>query len=163
MSETPDLSQWDDDYEEAPVKEHEFDNVPDGKYEVAVDRVSITTSKGTGQPLVKWCLKILGPEFAGRLLWRNNQVATRENLSWLKSDLYCCGLRLGKLSELEQHLDELHGVRLAVTVKTKGEFQSVYFNKRLDEQPAAEPGAAAEPAPPPPASAPHDPTDRVPF
>lgn len=141
--EAPDLSQYDADYEEAPDKEHKFDDIPDGKYDVIVDRVTITTVKGTGQPLVKWCLKIEGPNFAGRLLWHNNQVATRDNLAWLKADLRCAGLRLGRLSELEQHLDELTGVRLAVTVKTKGEYQNSFFNKRLDGPPVADAGAGA--------------------
>ncbi len=49
-----DLSQWDEEYENAPVEEHDFENVPDGKYQVVVDRVELTASKTSDKPMLKW-------------------------------------------------------------------------------------------------------------
>ena len=62
--------------------------------------------------MLRWVLKITGPSNAGRKLWRNNVMATPENRTWLKKDLYACGLRLERLSELPANLDRLLDIRL---------------------------------------------------
>ena len=131
-----DLSQFDDEFANAPIEEREFDEVPDGKYQVQVDKVELTTAKSSGNAMLKWTLRILGPHYAGRLLWRNNVIATRENVRWLKNDLHMCGLDLVKLSELHDHLPQLLDVQLEVTKRTRGDSVNVYFNRRLvlDEQ-----------------------------
>jgi hypothetical protein len=135
-----DLSRFDNEFENAPVEEKgEFESVPDGKYQVNVDKVEITTAKTTGNPMLKWTLKILAPRFRGRLLWRNNVMASRENIRWLKNDLHICGLDLAKLSDLPANLERLLDVKLEVTKRTKGENENIYFNRRivLDEGAAA--------------------------
>lgn len=131
-----DLSQFDDDFAAAPVEEREFEELPDGKFQVQVDKVELTTAKSSGNALLKWTLRILGPSYAGRLLWRNNVIATRENVRWLKNDLHICGLDLVKLSELRDHLEQLLDVQLEVTKRTRGDSVNIYFNRRLvlDEQ-----------------------------
>lgn len=131
-----DLSQFDEDFAEAPIEEREFDEVPDGKFQVTVDKVELTTAKSSGNALLKWTLRILGPRYAGRLLWRNNVMATRENIRWLKSDLHICGLDLEKLSDLPNYLTHLLDVQLEVTKRTRGDSVNIYFNRRLvlDEQ-----------------------------
>jgi hypothetical protein len=127
-----DLTRFDGDFADAPVEEKkEFDPVPDGKYQVNVDKVEITTAKTSGNPMLKWTLKILGPRFRGRLLWRNNVMATRENIRWLKNDLHVCGLDLQKLSDLPANLERLLDVKLEVTKRTKGDSENVYFNRRI--------------------------------
>ena len=131
-----DLTQFDDDFAQAPIEEREFDEVPDGKFEVNVDKVELVTAKSSGNPLLKWTLRILGPRYAGRFLWRNNVIATRENVRWLKNDLHVCGLDLVKLSALREHLTQLLDVQLEVTKRTRGDSVNIYFNRRLvlDEQ-----------------------------
>lgn len=131
-----DLSRFDDDFAEAPIEEREFDEVPDGKFQVNVDKVELTTAKSSGNAMLKWTLRILGPQYAGRLLWRHNVMATRENIRWLKNDLHLCGLDLVRLSELPDHLNQLLDVQLEVTKRTRGENVNIYFNRRLmlDEQ-----------------------------
>jgi len=125
-----DLAGFDDDYVGSEVPESDFESIPDGKYQVIVDRVELTrTSKG--DPMLKWTLRVLGPTHEGRLLWRNNVMATSDNITWLKKDLYACDVRLARLSELPANLDRLLDIRLEVTKKTRGEFESVYFNRRI--------------------------------
>lgn len=139
-----DLSRFDNEFENAPLEEKgEFDPVPDGKYQVNVDKVEITTAKTTGNPMLKWTLKILAPRCRGRLLWRNNVMATRENIRWLKNDLHVCGLDLQKLSDLPANLERLLDVKLEVTKRTKGDSENVYFNRRivLDESAGGSGGA----------------------
>jgi hypothetical protein len=136
-----DLTSFDADFEGAPVEDSDFDPVPDGKYQVFVERVELLRSKA-GNPMLKWCLRILGPQCQGRLLWRNNVIGSAENLKWLKTDLHTCGLTLGKLSELPARLPVLLDVRLEVTKRTRGENESVFLNKRLEVTDAPA-GAAA--------------------
>jgi len=126
-----DLTQFDAAFADAPVEEKEFEPVPDGKYQVNVEKVEITTAKTSGNPMLKWTLRILAPRFRGRLLWRNNVMATRENIKWLKNDLHVCGLDLQKLSDLPANLERLLDVKLEVTKRTKGESENVYFNHRI--------------------------------
>lgn len=137
-----DLAKFDDDFADAPVDEKkDFDEVPDGKYQVNVDKVEITTAKTSGNAMLKWTLRVLGPRFQNRLLWRNNVMATRENIRWLKNDLHVCGLDLQRLSDLPGNLERLLDVKLEVTKRTKGENTNIYFNRRIVTD-GAGPGAA---------------------
>lgn len=125
-----DLTQFDDEYSNAAVEEREFDDVPDGKYQVNVDKVEMTKAHKTGNPMLKWTLKILGPKCAGRLLWRNS-VITKATLSWLKTDLATCGLEIGSLSELPNRLGDLLDVKLEITKRSKDDSSNIFFNKRI--------------------------------
>jgi len=126
-----DLTQFDEDFAEAEVEEPDFEPIPDGKYQVNVERVELTRAQTSGNPMLKWTLRIIAPRFRGRLLWRNNVMATRENIKWLKTDLHTCGLDLEKLSDLPANLEKLIGVKLEVTKRTRGENENVYFNRRI--------------------------------
>jgi len=127
-----DLSQFDDDYDSAKVEDREFDAVPDGKYQVMVERVELSRAKSSGNPMLKWTLKILAPTHAGRLLWRNNVMASKENIKWLKNDLHTCGLELEKLSDLPERLNDLLDLTLEVTKRTRGENENIYLNRRIE-------------------------------
>ncbi len=133
-----DLTKFDDAFADAPVEEKEFEPVPDGKYQVNVEKVEVTTAKTSGNPMLKWTLRVLAPRFRGRLLWRNNVMATRENIKWLKNDLHVCGLDLQKLSDLPANLERLLDVKLEVTKRSKGDNENVYFNRRIVLDPGAE-------------------------
>lgn len=128
-----DLAQYDDDFAGAPVEEKEFEEPPDGKYQVLVDKVEMARSKQTNAPMLKWQLKIVGPRCAGRYLFRNNMIASPENVKWLKNDLATCGMDVQslKLSDLPNRLGELLDVTLEVQKKTNGEYANVYLNKRI--------------------------------
>jgi hypothetical protein len=133
-----DLARFDEDFRDAPVEDR-TEAVPDGKYQASVEKVEITTAKSSGNPMLKWTLRILGPSHANRLLWRNNMMATRENILWLKGDLHLCGLDLQKLSDLPGNLERLLDVKLEVTKRTKGDNSNVYFNRRLAQDEAQAP------------------------
>jgi hypothetical protein len=103
----------------------------DGKYQVNVDKVEIVRAKTGNQPMLKWTLKILGPQYIGRLMWRYNMLSSPENMKWLKGDLQTCGLQLDKVSNLQSRLPELLDIKLEVTKRTRGEHENIYFNKKL--------------------------------
>ena len=126
-----DLAQFEEEFAQAEVEERDFETIPDGKYQVNVDRAELTRAQTSGNPMLKWTLRILAPKFRGRLLWRNNVLATRENIKWLKTDLHTCGLDLERLSDLPTHLEKLINVKLEVTKRTRGENENVYINRRI--------------------------------
>lgn len=126
-----DLAQFDDEFQsESPEERGDFESVPDGKYQVAVDKVELTQSSN-GNPMLKWTLRILAPRLINRLIWRNS-VFTSNTLKYVKTDLHLCGLELERLSDLPKHLEQLLDVKLEVTKKTKGDSENVYFNRRIE-------------------------------
>ncbi|HOM98868.1 MAG TPA: DUF669 domain-containing protein, partial [Acidobacteriota bacterium] len=62
-----DLTQFDEDFAEAEVEERDFEPIPDGKYQVNVERVELTRAQTSGNPMLKWTLRIIAPRFRGRL------------------------------------------------------------------------------------------------
>ncbi len=133
MSKRPiDLSQFDDDFRgEQPQERGEFEKLPDGKYQVVVDKVELTTAQSTGNPMLKWTLRVIAPRCVNRLLWRNS-VITHNTLKYLKTDLHLCGLDLDRLSDLPGRLKSLLDVKLEITKKTKGENENIFFDRRID-------------------------------
>lgn len=126
-----DLTQWDDEYEQAPVEERSFDDVPDGKYQVNVEKAEMTHSKTSGLPMLKWTFKILGPTYAGRLLWKHAVITNEESVKHIKGDLAVCGLQLPKFSQLPQHTGKLLDLKLEISKQTRGEYENIYINKLI--------------------------------
>jgi hypothetical protein len=150
-----DLSQFDDAYKTAQIAPNGFDPVPDGKYQVNVDKVELTRSRA-GNPVLKWQLKILGPTCRNRILWHQNMIVNEKNIQFLKADLLTCGVDILP-SQLAQdgRLNALLDLKLEVTKKTRAgknpgdrSFEDVYLQRRLD--PAKEVVALVEDDDPPP-------------
>ena len=125
-----DLSYLDDEYAETEIPEQEFSPIPDGKYQVLVERAEISTAQSSGNPMLKWTLRILGPAYRDRLLWKNS-VLLSGLLQYVKKDLQTCGIHLQRISDLPDHLESLLDVRLEIVKKTKNESESIYFNKLI--------------------------------
>lgn len=125
-----DLANFDEVFEGSEDKERDYEPIPDGKYQASVERVELLRTK-QGDPKLQWKLRILGPKCQDRVVWRNNVIGTPENIAWLKKDLCTCGLRLKKLSELPANLERLLDIRLEVTKRSKGDYESIYINKRI--------------------------------
>lgn len=142
---TADLSSFDDDYAEAEAPE--FDEVPDGKYQVRVDKVKLARSQ-KNDPMIKWDTVIISGQQSGRHIFKNS-VITQSSLPFVKADLLTLGLKLEKFSELPNHLDELLDLSIDVTKRTKGDYTNVYFNKLLNIPPGVDTGddLSNEPAP----------------
>jgi hypothetical protein len=126
-----DLATIGDKYLTAKEPESTRDPVPDGKYQVNVEKAELTRSKNTGSPMLRMTFKILGPTNPGRLLWHYNMFTTEDNLGWLKKDLRTCGMVLDSLPELKDRLHELVDIKLEVTKKTKNDMENLWINKRI--------------------------------
>jgi len=132
-----DLSYLDESYSSAEVKETEFEDVPDGRYQISVEKAEIVRAKSTGNPLLRWTLRVIGPTQRDRLIWKNS-VLTTATMDYLKSDLHLCGVTLHEMNDLHKHLGDLLDVRLEVVKKTRGENSNIYFNKRILSEGASE-------------------------
>ena len=64
MSNKPiDLSQFDDGFRsEQPAERGDFESVPDGKYQVAVEKAELTEAHTSGNPMLKWTLRVIAPQ-----------------------------------------------------------------------------------------------------
>jgi len=132
------LAKFDEEFASADTKD--LEQAPDGDYQVSVERVEITRARTSGNAMLRWALRIISGEHAGRLLRRHNMILTPDNLKWLKRDLHTCGLEISTLSELPQNLGKLLDVTLEVAKRTRGENSNVYINRRI-EIPGGNPAA----------------------
>ncbi len=134
---TADLAQFDEEFDQIePAEKKEFDPVPNGRYQAKIDKVYLDRSKTSSNLMLKWELVIISGQYQGRRLFRNNMLATKENISWLKTDLATAGVVLERTSNLPNRLGDLLDVVLEVSVRNRKEgdrdYQNVYLNKKLD-------------------------------
>jgi hypothetical protein len=121
--------------------------VPDGKYQCIIEKTWLAysgpKSKNPGSRMLRWQLKIIGGQYGGRVLFRNNMIESPDNIKWLKGDLQVCGLEIHKLNELKERVGSLIGVGVEVQVKNQGKDsqgranQNVYLNKAVEIDRAA--------------------------
>lgn len=125
-----DLSYLDEEYEETEVPEQEFSPIPDGRYQVIVDKVELATAQSSGNPMLKWTLRVLGPTYRDRLLWKNS-VLLSGLLQYVKKDLQTCGIHIQKISDLPGQLEKLLDLKLEITKKSRDGNENLYFNKLI--------------------------------
>ena len=143
-AETPvDLSKYDEDYRRAKQTEFPaYKPVPDGKYQVIVENVELTKTRTTGNPMLKWRLRIAGPASADRVLWKN-RVITERTMPFVAKELQLCGLRMESLNELPGKLAGLVNLRLEITKRGhENGRDDVYFDRNLTAAPASRAAAA---------------------
>jgi len=127
-----DLSQFDDEYRrQAVTTRAKPAPLPDGKYSVLVDKVELAPTQ-KGDPALKWSFRVTssGP-FYNRLLWKTTVISDK-TMPILKEDLEVCGLRLEPFSDLQNRLGDLLDIPLEITKRTNGQYENIYFNRRLD-------------------------------
>ena len=122
-----DLTAFDDDFDSAEAPD--FDEVPDGKYQVRVDTVRMDRSQN-GDPMIKWDLIVIAGPHSGRHIFKIS-VITQASLPFVKGDMKTLGVSLAKFSNLPNQLESLLDINLEITKRTKGEYTNVYFNRRI--------------------------------
>ena len=131
------LSQYDNAWQKAEVKDTtEYENLPDGKYQVKIDEVRIENAKKSSRLQVAWVFSVEAPgEFKGRKIFHYKGIENEEQVGWLKQEVYNCGLTVNKISELPLKLPSLLDRIVEVQLKTKNikgkDYQNVYINKLL--------------------------------
>jgi hypothetical protein len=104
--------------------------IPDGRYEVVVAEAVLTRSQSSGNPMVRYVLRITGSTFRDRIL-RKHSVITENSMPYFRRELETCGLRLERFEDLKTRIKELEGIELEVAKTTKGDNSNIYFNRRL--------------------------------
>lgn len=129
-----DLSQFDSEYRRQTARQDSTpDSIPDGPYDVRVESVELTKSKTSGQPMLKWALRILGPAHQNRMLWKN-RVINQNTIKWVKAELDICGLEAEPFSDLPKLLPALLGIELQVMKRTNNGYEDIYFNRLVKDQ-----------------------------
>jgi hypothetical protein len=142
---THDLSRYDEDYRKAKQADTPppFRPVPDGKYQVIVENVELTTTRTTGNPMLKWRLRIAGPTMADRILWKS-EIITERTMPYVTKNLTLCGLSMQSFGDLPSRLPELTNLRLEVTKRGRTDRpDEIYFDRNLTAVPATMAAAAA--------------------
>ena len=104
--------------------------IPDGRYEVVVAEAVLTRSQSSGNPMIRYVLRITGSTFRDRIL-RKHSVITEKSMPYFRRELETCGLRLERFEDLKARVHELEGIELEVAKVSKGEDSNIYFNRRL--------------------------------
>lgn len=124
--------EWGETPEPAPA----VDFAPiDGDFTGVIDACTIGRGYG-GCDRLSWKIRITGPTHAGRIVWRDHDLApNRDTLKWLKKDLRTLGIDIHRLSAVYDADVRQQFVGLAVeircqakTSKSGGIYQQVYIN-----------------------------------
>jgi len=155
--------------------------LPDGTYQVNLEETFLDESKDGQKVLWKTTFKVLNGQHQGRLIFLTH-VIEPDRLQYIKQDCYRLGFPIAKLSDLPLILEKMLDLKVEVRLKTNGEYQNCYIQKRLDHPTESEPqpqrtstrasgraasgGRSGRPTPPNVASnlyAPPIPDDEFPF
>ena len=112
-------------------------SIPDGRYEVVVAEASLTKSQRSGNPMIRFVLRITGSTFRDRI-FRKHSAITENTIRFVRKELEICGLRLDKFEDLKSRMHELEGIELEVVKVTKGEDSNIYFNRAITAQSQAD-------------------------
>jgi hypothetical protein len=111
--------------------------VPDGRYEVVVAEATLTKSQRSGNPMIRYVLRITGATFRDRII-RKHSAITENTIRFVRKELEVCGMQLARFEDLKSRIHELDGVQLEVVKVTKGEDSNIYFNRSLSAQSQAD-------------------------
>jgi hypothetical protein len=131
------LEQLQDDWEEANVFDP-MEPVPDGKYQVVLNRAEFMKSQA-GEDMLKWTFAVVSSGQKGRVISKFNMIRS-DTITFLKTDLARAGVKIQKLTELPQALSELAGRYFEVQVKTRKDKYgidrtNVYINREFEPTP----------------------------
>lgn len=124
-----DLSAFEESYARASTVRTEppAATIPDGAYDVRIEEARLTRTPRTGNPMVVWRLRVLGPTHRGAAVTKT-RIITEKTLAFLKEDLELIGIELDRLSDLEAHLERSLDRELRIVKKTGNNgWNDIYF------------------------------------
>lgn len=132
-----DLSEFDSEFQRASSqapRDSFQDDIPDGFYDVQVEDVTLSRVQSSGNPMLIWRLRILGPQHKGRSISKV-RIITQKTVGFLKDDLRKLGLEIGSLKELSGRMDEMVDRRIGIMKRTQADrrWTDVYFVKPKTE------------------------------
>lgn len=116
-----DLRQFDSAFgrseKQEPAPRTNYEEVPDGYYDARVEDATLSRTHTTGNPMLVWRLRILGPSYQGRCVTKM-RVITQKTVPFLKQDLERLGLHLTRLSEVQERMNEMIDREIRIQKKT---------------------------------------------
>lgn len=76
-----DLAGFEEDVQAASSNTGDFEELPHGKYEVALDNIELKPTKAANKPMIVSVFKVLEGSHKGRLIWVNQVVDTGMKMS----------------------------------------------------------------------------------
>jgi len=121
-----------------------FDPIPEGLYNVVVDKVELTTTKESGNPMIKATLKVQDAPYKNRQVW-DNFVLTSTALWKLKSFLDAIGSKLAESENVTEQdiLATMRGASVAAYLEPRMSENGKAGNNVKNYQPATAPVATA--------------------
>jgi hypothetical protein len=104
--------------------------VPDGFYEVAIEK-TVKGETQAGNPKLAWWLRITDGPYEGQMLFKNSVFSTPYSVVYFKRDLALCNYYPTSLEEALSNPSELQGVQLVVEKVTRDGFTSIYLKEYL--------------------------------
>lgn len=126
---------YDNSYGAAEAPSNNVD-IPDGKYQMRVERAECKMSKKTNRPMFVLELKIINRDFNGRCVWKNFMLDSETSYPWIKKDLDTLCIPMDKISDLPEMMNAFLDIEVEVALVTKGDNQSIYLNQRLGNIPS---------------------------
>lgn len=131
------LESLDDTWAGAEVNEGgNYDNLPDGTYQVRIEEVCFRNARSSGALMFEFTFAVAAGEHQGRKVWHRRMLNTDDGVKYLKQDLHRLGMRAARLSEVQGRLAELLDlmaeIRLKTTTKDGRDYQNVYVNKLIE-------------------------------
>ncbi len=132
-----DLTRFDSLVQTETTERPKVESIPDGRYEVRIEDAELGVSPRSGNPVLKYTLRVIGPNFVNRVMWKHRGI-TANTVQYVMDELKVCGLELKRFSDLSEFLQEIIGAEIEITRKTRGEDVNIYFNKQLDGGPESQ-------------------------
>ncbi|MHB9023447.1 MAG: DUF669 domain-containing protein [Armatimonadota bacterium] len=119
-----------------PAERKKSDPVPNGRYQVFVDKARVDQHEETGNRQLVWEMVVLAGPHRGRRLWYRNTLGTQKNVDWLLHDLQLVGAPLPeRMNDLHAIVKHLLDVTLEVNVRNQvvdgHTYTNVYLNRRV--------------------------------
>jgi len=143
-----DLSEYDAEFQRASSqtpRDSYQEEIPDGFYDARVEDVTLSRVQSSGNPMVIWRLRILGPQHQGRAISKV-RIITQKTVGFLKDDLRKLGLEMGSLKELHTRMDEMVDRQIGIMKRTQPDrrWTDVYFVRPRTESAPREGHAPVE-------------------
>jgi len=111
-----DLAGFEEDVKEADSKSGDFEDLPHGKYEVALENIELKPTKKDGKPMIVSTFEVIAGDHNGRLIWVNQVVDSGMKMSIglrfindMKPETEIKFSKDGGMSKLAEDLNEAAG------------------------------------------------------
>jgi hypothetical protein len=130
------LNSLDETHNPASVEDDGFSKLPDGEYQVRLDKIYISRSQKERMQTV-WEFEVISGPLAFRKIMKFSGMDTAVGLDFLTRDLRKVGIDNFKWSNVQTQfskpLDKLFLLKLETKIKKEQPFQSVYILKALKQ------------------------------